>query len=151
MIAMSQKSGLTLVAGFQVILIFYHYQLQPNLIRFFHYQTLPYFLCYPDEFNQVCTNLIHNAIPVISHQAILEITVFSKNNSTVVPITNSDGGVVAKISDRIFEPFFTMKGKKLWFRIGYCQKNYKNPKTIKVDSQLSKTTFSILLPLIKMK
>jgi hypothetical protein len=47
MIAMSQKSGLTLIVGFQVI--FYHYQLQSNLMWFFHYQTLPNFLCYPDS------------------------------------------------------------------------------------------------------
>ncbi len=32
-------------------------------------------LCYPDELNQVWTNLIHNALQAMSYKGILEISV----------------------------------------------------------------------------
>jgi signal transduction histidine kinase len=80
-----------------------------------HYEDVPAIPCYPDELNQVWTNLIHNAIQAMEGQGTLEITVSNgpspvgSDQYIVVRMTDSGCGIPAEIQTRIFEPFFTTK------------------------------------------
>ena len=48
--------------GIDVVLTLYHNQLKHGIDVVKYYDTVPPIPCYPDELNQVWTNLIHNAI-----------------------------------------------------------------------------------------
>ena len=65
--------------------------------------------CYPDELNQVWTNLIHNALQAMHYDGSLTIRVFQQGQHVVVAVTDSGEGISEEIQQRIFEPFVTTK------------------------------------------
>ncbi len=58
------------------------------------YDKVPVLLCYPDELNQVWTNLIHNAIHAMKGQGTLEIAI------TEHPPAPIKGGIVQPSSEK---------------------------------------------------
>jgi predicted ATPase/signal transduction histidine kinase/tRNA A-37 threonylcarbamoyl transferase component Bud32 len=140
-----------LVESLNVVLTLYHNQLKHGIELITNYQEIPEIMCYPDELNQVWTNLIHNAIQAMNNQGQLDIVVFSQAEQIIVQITDSGVGIPAEIKDRIFEPFFTTKGAGEGSGLGLdivrkiINKHHGN---IVVESQPGKTTFSIFLPII---
>ena len=140
-----------LIEGLNVVLTLYHNQLKHGIELTTNYQKIPEILCYPDELNQVWTNLIHNAIQAMNNQGQLDIMVFSQAEQVVVQITDSGVGIPDEIKDRIFEPFFTTKGAGEGSGLGLdiVKKIInKHNGNIMVESQPGKTTFSIALPII---
>ena len=140
-----------LIEGLNVVLTLYHNQLKHGIELTTNYQEIPEILCYPDELNQVWTNLIHNAIQAMNNQGQLDIMVFSQAEQVVVQITDSGVGIPDEIKDRIFEPFFTTKGAGEGSGLGLdiVKKIInKHNGNIMVESQPGKTTFSIALPII---
>ena len=124
--------------GLDVVLTLYYNQLKQGIEVVKQYADVPEIRCYPDELNQVWTNLIHNAIQAMQGKGRLEIVVkptpcpSEEGKPTpcpseegklstpllggaggglgiVVEITDSGCGIPAEIKDRIFEPFFTTK------------------------------------------
>ena len=124
--------------GMEVVLTLYHNQLKHGIEVVKQYDDAPPILCYPDELQQVWTNLIHNAMHAMQGKGRLEIAVKPTpapsqegksipcpseegQQSTplhgggggglwvVVEITDSGCGIPPEITDRIFEPFFTTK------------------------------------------
>jgi len=147
-----QKVKARLVDGLQVVLTLYHNQLKNNITLLTHYQQLPAMLCYPDELNQVWTNLIHNALQAMNNQGTLEINVFQEGQQAVVQITDSGCGIAPEIQKRIFEPFFTTKGAGEGSGLGLDIVRkiiQKHQGTIDVDSQPGKTSFRVSLPIIE--
>ncbi|XDD47607.1 sensor histidine kinase [Leptospira sp. WS39.C2] len=74
---------------------------------------IPPIECYPDELNQVWTNMIQNSIQSMNGKGklIIEInqTVLKNNPFAYVSIEDSGPGVAKEILDKIFDPFFTTK------------------------------------------
>ena len=74
-----------------------------------------YVFTYPNEFAQVIINIINNAIDVLLERKIEKpvITVSIEQNDHTIEISISDnaGGIDSEISGRIFEPYFSTKGK----------------------------------------
>jgi signal transduction histidine kinase len=135
--------------GIDVVLTLYYNQLKHGIEATTHYQETPEILCYPDELNQVWTNLLHNAIQAMANQGILEISVAQQNEYIVVQITDSGKGIPADIQARIFEPFFTTKpaGEGSGLGLDIVQKIIdKHHGKIEVESQPGKTTFRVYLP-----
>lgn len=70
---------------------------------------------YPNEFAQVIINIINNAIDVLQERKTDKptITVAIDSNDDYIAISVSDnaGGIEQKIIDKIFEPYFSTKGK----------------------------------------
>ena len=124
--------------GMEVVLTLYHNQLKHGIEVVKRYDDAPPILCYPDELNQVWTNLIHNAIQAMQGKGRLEIAVkptpcpseegkptpppseegklstpllggAGGGSGIVVEITDSGCGIPDEIKPRIFEPFFTTK------------------------------------------
>ena len=174
--AHSDASGQPTVAriqdGMEVVLTLYHNQLKHSIEVVKQYDDAPPILCYPDELQQVWTNLIHNAIQAMRGAGRLEIAIHPvethgrasladgsdsethgraslQDPGIVVEITDSGCGIPPEITDRIFEPFFTTKpaGEGSGLGLDICRKILdKHQGRIEFESQPGKTTFRVWLP-----
>lgn len=139
-----------LTEGIETVLILYHYQLKQGIEIHRSYAELPLVMCYPDELNQVWTNLIHNALQAMGNEGGLTIETGMKNQSEVfVNITDTGIGVPDEIKSKIFAPFFTTKppGEGSGLGLDIANKIIKKHEgDIIVESIPGKTTFSVFLP-----
>jgi PAS domain S-box-containing protein len=136
-------------SGIDIVLTLYHNQLKQGIDVIKRYQdTLP-ILCYPEELNQVWTNLIHNAIQAMNNRGKLEIVTEQRDDWIVVKFTDSGCGIPPEIQAKIFEPFFTTKPTGEGSGLGlYLVRNIidKHQGKIEVESQPGRTTLSVWLP-----
>jgi signal transduction histidine kinase len=136
--------------GIDIVLTLYYNQLKHGVEITTHYQQVPDILCYPDELNQVWTNLIHNAIQAMDNKGSLDISVVQQDNDIKVQITDSGTGIPEEIQPRIFEPFFTTKpaGEGSGLGLDIVHKIIdKHHGKIEFESQPGRTTFSVCLPI----
>lgn len=77
------------------------------------FANIPPIECYPDELNQVWTNMIQNAIQAMNGNGKLTIeinqTILKNNSFAYVSIEDTGTGVPKEIVNQIFDPFFTTK------------------------------------------
>ncbi len=101
-----------IVESMETVLTLYYNLIKHDieLIKFYD-PDLPQILCYPDELNQVWTNLIHNAIQAMDNKGVLDIKILNEEEHVSIYISDTGKGVPKEISERIFEPFFTTKPK----------------------------------------
>lgn len=145
-----EKVEADIAEGIDVVLTLYHNQLKHGIEVLKHYERIPVISCYPDELNQVWTNLIQNAIQAMNGQGTLEIGVSQENSHVVVQVTDSGCGIPKEIRGRIFQPFFTTKptGEGSGLGLDIVQKIIdKHHGRIELESQPGKTSFRILLPI----
>ncbi|MCP4456716.1 MAG: tetratricopeptide repeat protein, partial [Cytophagales bacterium] len=95
--------------GIETVLTLYNNQLRDGVELIKNYEDIPEILCYPDELNQVWTNLINNAAYAMDYDGILEITVKKVDDNVTVSIKDSGKGIPENIANKIFDPFFTTK------------------------------------------
>jgi len=102
-----------------------------------HYDQIPPIYCFPDELNQIWTNLIHNSIQAMQGNGIIQIEIklvstpdlnnlqspisipykveedtlekYSYNQYLSITIEDNGPGIPPEIQKKIFEPFFTTK------------------------------------------
>lgn len=145
-----QMTNANIIEGLDVVLTLYHNQLKQGIDVVKHYEAIPETLCYPDELNQVWTNLIQNAIHAMNGKGRLEIAVSHQESAILVQITDSGSGIPETIKNRIFDPFFTTKpageGSGLGLDIARMIVE-KHDGKIEFTSQPGCTTFSVWLPL----
>ncbi len=140
----------SLTRSLDTVLTLYHNQLKHGIEVTKHYDPVPDILCYPDELNQVWTNLVQNAIQAMQGKGTLHVEVRQQASGVLVQITDSGSGIPADIQTRIFEPFFTTKpaGEGTGLGLDICQSIIKkHDGRIELDSKPGKTTFSIALPI----
>lgn len=155
-----KKVTAQVIDGIENVLELYHNQLKQGVEVIRDYAEVPKILCYPDELNQVWTNLIHNAIQAMDSKGILEVKVYLdliefktsviKKPSLVVSIIDSGSGILPEIQSRIFEPFFTTKssGQGSGLGLDISKKIIeKHQGEINVESKPGRTIFSVWLPL----
>lgn len=137
--------------GLEIILTLYEGQLKQGVEVTKNYDnSLPVVLCYPDELNQVWTNLIHNALQAMNNQGTLEIDVKQQEENVIVRITDSGKGIPPENLPKIFKPFFTTKPAAEGSGLGLdiVKKIIdKHQGTISVESVPGKTTFTVSLPI----
>ena len=144
-----QMTRANITDGIDVVLTLYHNQLKQGIEVIKNYESVPEILCYPEELNQVWTNLIHNAIQAMGDRGKLTITVTEQNNGVLVQITDSGAGIPAEIKDKIFTPFFTTKpaGEGTGLGLDIVSKIIdKHRGTIEVESEPGNTVISVWLP-----
>ena len=95
--------------GLETVLTIYHSQIKQHVELVRHYEPVAPLLCWPDELNQVWTNLIQNALQAMQYRGRLEITVKAEAGQVVVAIRDSGAGIPAEVLPRIFDAFFTTK------------------------------------------
>ena len=160
-----EKVRANIAEGIEVVLTLYHNQIKHGIDVNKQYDDVPLIPCYPDELNQVWTNLLHNAIQAMDGKGALEISVgrtteeqmvgSAENEKTgdqyiLVQITDSGCGIPAAIQERIFEPFFTTKpyGEGSGLGLDIVKKIIdKHQGRIDLESQPGRTTFNVWLPI----
>lgn len=137
-----------LIVGIDTILTLYQNSIKQGVEVVQNYAEIPMIYCYPDELNQVWTNLIHNAIQAMDNKGILTIDVTQERGFAKISITDSGKGIPEEIKDRIFEPFFTTKppGEGSGLGLDIVRKIVKKHQgEIEVNSVPGQTTFTVYL------
>lgn len=145
-----KKIKADLIEGLETVLTLYQNQFKQGVEVKRNYQKLPLVECYPDELNQVWTNIIHNALQAMEHKGTLNIEAKQQDDTILVGITDSGQGIPLEIQKKIFEPFFTTKlpGEGSGLGLDIVKKIIdKHQGKIKVNSLPGQTTFTILIPL----
>ncbi|MGB7443651.1 MAG: response regulator [Coleofasciculaceae cyanobacterium] len=145
-----KKLTADVIEGIETVLTLYqnHFKQGVEVIRKF--KKLPRVECYPDELNQVWTNLIHNALQAMNYRGTLNIEAKQQDEYISVSITDSGQGIPLEIQPKIFEPFFTTKlpGEGSGLGLDIVKKIIdKHQGKIKVESLPGQTTFTMLIPL----
>ncbi|HEY9610786.1 ATP-binding protein [Allocoleopsis sp.] len=147
---LGEKVKANITEGIETVLTLYHNQIKHNVEVRRNYEDLPPLLCYPDELNQVWTNLLHNSLQAMDYQGTLEIDVIKQETNVLVSITDSGRGIPPGIMPKIFKPFFTTKaaGEGSGLGLDIVKKIIeKHQGTISVNSVPGQTTFTVSLPL----
>ncbi|MFK5969329.1 MAG: DUF3365 domain-containing protein [Candidatus Marithrix sp.] len=148
----SEKIAVDLQKGLETIFTLYHNQLKHGVELIKEYDdNITQIFGYPDELNQVWTNILHNALQAMNYKGILKVTITSQANYAVVSMTDNGEGMSAEIKEKIFAPFFTTKaaGEGSGLGLDIVKKIIeKHEGKIEVDSELGKgSTFSVWLPI----
>ncbi len=145
------KAIANITDGIDTVLTLYHYQIKHGVEVVRNYGTdLPSVLCYPDELNQVWTNLLHNALQAMGNKGVLKIDVKHQDNTISVSITDNGPGIPPEIMPRIFEPFFTTKppGEGSGLGLDIVHKIIeKHQGQLQVESVPGQTKFTVCLPI----
>jgi signal transduction histidine kinase len=148
--ATAEKVETNITDGIETILTLYHNQIKQGVDVIRNYANLPPVLCYPDELNQVWTNLIHNALQAMNNQGTLTIDTTRQDRRVLISIIDSGKGIPQEIQQKIFEPFFTTKpaGQGSGLGLDIVKKILKKHEgTIEVESVPGKTRFTVSLPI----
>ncbi|MBE9184076.1 AAA family ATPase [Microcoleus sp. LEGE 07076] len=137
--------------GIETILTLYYNQFKQGVEVVRDYQDgLPQLLCYPDELNQVWTNLIHNGLQAMDNCGVLRVEVRAEHQRMFVSVTDSGKGIAPEILPRIFDPFFTTKpaGEGTGLGLDIVKKIVeKHSGKIEVRSAIGQTTFTVSIPI----
>jgi len=149
--ASGEKLQAQVTEGIETVLTLYYNQIKQGIEVIKNYgENLPAIYCYPDELNQVWTNLIHNAIQAMNNKGQLTIDVSRDGENILVKTSDSGVGIPAEILPKIFQPFFTTKpaGEGSGLGLDIVKKIIdKHRGTIEVESVPGKTTFTVSLPI----
>jgi signal transduction histidine kinase len=111
---------------------------------------LPTMTGWPEELNQVWTNVIHNAIQAMDNKGDLAISLHRVADTVRVSITDSGAGIPPDIQAKIFDAFFTTKpaGEGSGLGLSIVRKIIdKHQGSIDVQSEPGRTTFTFTLPI----
>ncbi len=139
--------------GLETVLTILHNQIKQGIDVIRNYENIPSIYCYPDELNQIWTNLIHNSIQAMNGKGIiiLELKQIESQDGNHIQVSVEDNGpgIPPEIQKKIFEPFFTTKpageGSGLGLHIIGKILEKHNGK-ISLESEVGRTKFSILIP-----
>ncbi|NEO27457.1 MAG: GHKL domain-containing protein, partial [Kamptonema sp. SIO4C4] len=145
-----EKVKANILEGIETILTLYHNLLKRGVTVQKNYSELPEIWCYPDELNQVWTNLIYNALQAMENKGTLTLEATHDQNTITLRITDSGKGIPPEIQEKIFDPFFTTKpaGEGSGLGLDIVQKIIqKHDGKITVVSVPGETTFQVILPI----
>ncbi len=137
-------------SGVETVLQMYGNLIKNGIKTVTDFENIPSVMGYPDQLQQVWTNLIHNAIQAMEGKGELAIGVHRNETEVMVSFTDNGPGIPDAILPRIFEPLFTTKkvGEGTGIGLAICKEIVERHKgRIIVRSNPGQTTFSIYLPL----
>lgn len=162
-----EKLHFNLVEGMETVLTILHNTTREGIEIRKNYEEIPHIYCYPDELNQIWTNLIHNSIQAMNGQGILQIFInltqvitspdidkrdpeFS-GSYIAVSIEDNGPGIPPEIRQKIFDAFFTTKpageGSGLGLHIiGNILEKHRG--VLELDTEPGRTRFTIKIPAI---
>lgn len=156
-----------LVDGMETVLTILQNKTREGVDILKNYQEIPSIYCYPDDLNQVWTNLIHNSIQAMKGKGNIQISIkltqeigspeIDRRDPNYtgdyieVSIEDNGPGIPPDIRQKIFEAFFTTKpageGSGLGLHIiGKILDKHKG--LLELESQVGKTKFTVKLPAI---
>jgi signal transduction histidine kinase/CheY-like chemotaxis protein len=114
-----------------------------------HADSLAYVKGDPVELREVLVNMIYNAVDAMPNGGEIEVSSMEMRDRTVISITDSGTGMGPEVKSRLFDPFFSTKGRKgtgmgLAVSFGIIR---RHEGAIEVESEPGRgTTFKIFLP-----
>lgn len=145
-----EKVQANLHDGIETVLTLYQNQLKHGIEVVKNYGDLPKIMCYPDDLNQVWTNLVHNALQAMDYKGILTIETQQQEANIFLKFTDNGKGIPPEVIPKIFQPFFTTKsaGEGSGLGLDIVRKIVeKHEGTIAVESVPGQTTFTVSLPI----
>lgn len=145
-----EKVAANVHEGIETVLTLYQNQLKHGIEVVRKYGDLPKIICYPDDLNQVWTNLIHNALQAMDYQGTLTIETLEKEGRVFLKFIDSGKGILPEIIPKIFQPFFTTKstGEGSGLGLDIVSKIVeKHEGNVAVESVPGQTTFTVSLPI----
>jgi PAS domain S-box-containing protein len=140
-----------IIDSVETVLTLYYNQLKHGVTLVKNYSdNIPQIMCYPDELNQVWTNLVHNALQAMDSIGTLTVEIKSDKKYIYVSITDSGKGIPDEIKEKIFNPFFTTKAQGEGSGLGLDIVRRiveKHGGKIAFESQPGKTKFTVNLPI----
>ena len=136
--------------GIQTVLVLYQSLLKQGCEVVECFGELPVTNCYPDELNQVWTNLIHNALHAMQNKGVITIATQSEEHNIIVSITDNGSGIPGDVQPKIYDSFFTTKpaGEGSGLGLGICKRIMdKHNGSITFTSEPGKTTFTVIIPI----
>ena len=150
----------SIASGIETVLLIYENNIKQGIDLTLNIQEgLPEILCYPDELNQVWTNILHNAIQATSGKGKLIISIQQLEKLDIpdqekpgicVSITDNGPGIPPELQKKIFEPFFTTKkvGEGTGLGLHICREIVnKHGGEIFLESRPDFTQFKVQIPL----
>jgi len=139
-----------LIEGLETVLTLYENKMKEGveIVRNFEEKKLPV-ICFPDQLDQVWTNLIHNAVQAMKLQGTLTLDAKYEGENAVVMVSDTGPGIPHNILPKIFEPFFTTKaqGEGSGLGLSICKKIVdKHGGTLEIETKPGKTTFKVSIP-----
>ena len=143
----------------ETVLSIYHNQLKQGINIIKDFQQVPEIFCYPDELNQVWTNLIHNAVQAMNGKGEIRLAISNEqltienqtHQNIIVSISDNGCGIPPEKTGKIFEAFYTTKPMGEGSGLGlYIVKQIidKHNGKIWIESEIERgTTFFIRLPI----
>lgn len=104
----------------------------------------------PVELREVLVNMIYNAVDAVPGRGEIRLGAQETSDRVLITVTDTGSGMPAEVKSRLFNPFFTTKGKAgtgmgLAVSFGIVRRHNGS---IEVDSEVGRgTTFRIALPL----
>lgn len=139
-----------LIENLETVLTLYHNKLKRGIqIERNYCGERVEILGFPDEINQVWTNLVQNAIHAMEGTGILKLEVCEEGEGMVVRVTDNGGGISKDGLKKIFEPFYTtkIKGEGTGLGLSICKKIVeKHGGLMEVSSKPGETTFCVTFP-----
>lgn len=138
--------------GVETVLQIYENLIKNNVQLIADFHPVPPIWAYPDELQQVWTNLMHNAIQAMEGTGELRIDIEQKGDEVVVGFTDNGPGIGEDLLPKIFEPLFTTKraGEGSGLGLTICRGIVERHQgRIEVQSKPGRTRFLVYLPLIK--
>lgn len=134
----------------ETVLTLYQSQFKQGCDVLEDFADLPPTLCFPDELNQVWTNLIHNALQAMNNQGTLKISTRASDKNIIIEFTDNGCGIPLEIQNKVFTSFFTTKpaGEGSGLGLGICKKIIdKHQGDIDFTSKPGQTTFTVSIPI----
>lgn len=145
-----RKSEADVVEGIENVLTIYESYTRKGVEVRRSFEPLPLLRCFPDELQQVWTNLVHNSLQAMQYKGVLLVEAHKVNDEIQVAFTDDGPGIPDEIRDRIFDAFFTTKqaGEGSGLGLHICgQIVARHNGRISVATRPGSTTFTVALPL----
>ena len=114
-------------------------------------RSLPRFMAYGNELNQVWTNLLDNAIDAVKGSGKVCVGTSHEDDFAVVEIVDNGPGIPLEVQSRMFQPFFTTKSVGAGTGLGLVISNRivadRHGGEIEFESKPGETRFKVRLPL----
>jgi len=136
--------------GIRTVLVLYQGLLKQGCEVIERLGELPEISAYPDELNQVWTNLIHNGLHAMQNKGTLTIETEKKERNIVVTISDNGRGIPYEIQPKIYDSFFTTKpaGEGSGLGLGICKRIIdKHHGSIEFTTEPGNTSFVVSLPI----
>ena len=137
----------------ETVLTIYHNRLKQGVEVIKNYEDVHEVYGFPEQLNQVWTNLLVNAVQAMNNNGILTIGIKNEDNFVTVSFKDTGKGIPLEIQSKIFEPFFTTKasGEGSGLGLDIIKRILKeHAATISFDSVAGEgTTFYVKLPISK--